>query len=110
MSDSISRIRYAMMYGPTKGDSIRLGDTCLYAQVEEDMTVYAGDEVKFGGGKTIQDGRPSIVRAVGMTEFSICDNQCSDFGCKRHPESRYRHPGRKIAESERPEIRISWME
>lgn len=63
MSDSISRIRYAMMYGPTKGDSIRLGDTCLYAQVEEDMTVY-GDEVKFGGGKTIRDGMGQSVRAV----------------------------------------------
>ena len=43
------------MYGPTTGDSIRLGDTELWVRVEEDRTVY-GDEVKFGGGKVIRDG------------------------------------------------------
>ena len=51
----ISRQAYADMYGPTVGDRVRLADTGLFIQVEEDRTVY-GDEVKFGGGKVIRDG------------------------------------------------------
>jgi urease subunit alpha len=43
------------MYGPTVGDRVRLGDTELFIQVEEDRTCY-GDEVTFGGGKVIRDG------------------------------------------------------
>ncbi|MEF1309138.1 urease subunit alpha [Vibrio mytili] len=51
----LSRQAYADMYGPTVGDKVRLADTELFIQVEEDYTVY-GDEVKFGGGKVIRDG------------------------------------------------------
>ncbi|WP_411725752.1 urease subunit alpha [Methyloglobulus sp.] len=51
----ISRQAYADMFGPTTGDRVRLGDSGLFLEVEEDRTVY-GDEVKFGGGKTIRDG------------------------------------------------------
>ena len=51
----ISRQAYASMYGPTVGDRVRLGDSELFIQVEEDRTHY-GDEVKFGGGKVIRDG------------------------------------------------------
>ncbi|KAG8213453.1 hypothetical protein J3R82DRAFT_11969 [Butyriboletus roseoflavus] len=51
----ISREEYISMYGPTIGDRIRLGDTSLWIQIERDAAVY-GDEVKFGGGKTIRDG------------------------------------------------------
>jgi len=51
----ISRGAYAEMYGPTTGDRVRLGDTELWIEVEEDRTIY-GDEVKFGGGKVIRDG------------------------------------------------------
>jgi len=51
----ISRQAYAEMYGPTTGDRVRLGDSELWIQVEDDKTVY-GDEVKFGGGKVIRDG------------------------------------------------------
>jgi urease subunit alpha len=43
------------MYGPTVGDRVRLGDTELLIEVEQDHTQY-GDEVKFGGGKVIRDG------------------------------------------------------
>ncbi|SVB66368.1 uncharacterized protein METZ01_LOCUS219222, partial [marine metagenome] len=43
------------MFGPTVGDRVRLGDTELWIEVEEDKTVY-GEEVKFGGGKVIRDG------------------------------------------------------
>ena len=52
---TITRTAYANMFGPTKGDRIRLADTELWIEVEEDHTVY-GDEVKFGGGKVIRDG------------------------------------------------------
>ncbi|MGD8591942.1 MAG: urease subunit alpha [Gammaproteobacteria bacterium] len=51
----ISRQAYAEMYGPTTGDRIRLGDTDILIEVEQDRTTY-GDEVKFGGGKVIRDG------------------------------------------------------
>ncbi|MCB2262584.1 MAG: urease subunit alpha [Candidatus Thiosymbion ectosymbiont of Robbea hypermnestra] len=51
----LDRQAYAAMYGPTVGDRVRLGDSALFIQVEEDRTRY-GDEVKFGGGKVIRDG------------------------------------------------------
>lgn len=51
----ISKQAYAEMYGPTIGDRVRLGDTELVIEVEDDKTLY-GDEVKFGGGKVIRDG------------------------------------------------------
>ncbi len=51
----ISRQAYSEMFGPTVGDRVRLADSELFLEVEEDRTVY-GDEVKFGGGKVIRDG------------------------------------------------------
>lgn len=51
----MDRLNYALTYGPTVGDAIRLADTELWARVEKDYTVY-GDECKFGGGKVIRDG------------------------------------------------------
>ena len=55
MSHKISRRMYADLYGPTTGDRVRLADTGLILEVEKDFTVY-GDEIVFGGGKTIRDG------------------------------------------------------
>lgn len=55
MSMKISRQDYAAQYGPTKGDRIHLADTGLVAEIEHDYTTY-GDELVFGGGKTIRDG------------------------------------------------------
>lgn len=55
MSYKIPGDQYAMMYGPTVGDKVRLADTNLVVQVEKDYTHY-GDEVKFGGGKSMRDG------------------------------------------------------
>ena len=52
----IDRSAYAQMYGPTTGDRVRLGDTELWVRVEKDFTTY-GEEVKFGGGKVIREGR-----------------------------------------------------
>ncbi|MHA6963618.1 urease subunit alpha [Zobellella denitrificans] len=51
----ISRQAYADMFGPTLGDRVRLADTELWIEVEQDYTRY-GEEVKFGGGKVIRDG------------------------------------------------------
>jgi len=51
----IQRSAYAEMFGPTKGDRMRLADTELWLEVEKDLTTY-GEEVKFGGGKVIRDG------------------------------------------------------
>jgi urease subunit alpha len=55
----IFRSAYADMFGPTVGDRVRLADTGLIVEVEADYTLRAGgygEEVKFGGGKTIRDG------------------------------------------------------
>jgi urease subunit alpha len=55
----IEKRAYAKMFGPTVGDRLRLADTDLIVEVEQDYTLRAGsygEEVKFGGGKTIRDG------------------------------------------------------
>jgi urease subunit alpha len=57
------RSAYAAMFGPTVGDAVRLADTELWAVIEKDYTVY-GDEIKFGGGKTIRDGMGQSSRAT----------------------------------------------
>ena len=58
----ITRAAYAEMFGPTTGDRVRLADTDLIVEVENDLTTY-GEEVKFGGGKVIRDG-------MGQSQFS----------------------------------------
>ncbi|MDL5030311.1 urease subunit alpha [Pelomonas sp. APW6] len=66
MSARISRQAYAEMYGPTVGDRLRLADTALVIEVEQDLTLRAGgygEEVKFGGGKTIRDGMAQSQRS-----------------------------------------------
>lgn len=54
----ISRKQYADLYGPTVGDKIRLGDTKLYIEIERDLRTL-GDELQYGGGKTLRDGMGS---------------------------------------------------
>lgn len=68
MSYVIDGEKYMMMYGPTVGDRIRLADTNLVVEVEKDLTIY-GDEVKFGGGKSIRDG---MGQNVNMTSRDGC--------------------------------------
>ena len=51
----ISRQQYNDLYGPTVGDRIRLANTDLYIEIEKDLRTY-GDEVVYGGGKTLRDG------------------------------------------------------
>jgi len=55
MTLNIPRRTYADLYGPTKGDRVRLADTELIVEIEKDFTRY-GDEITFGGGKVIRDG------------------------------------------------------
>jgi urease subunit alpha len=62
MATSLSRPAYAAMFGPTKGDRLRLADTELVIEIESDRTIY-GEEVKFGGGKVIRDGMGQSQRA-----------------------------------------------
>ncbi len=72
MSHYISKQNYADMYGPTVGDKIRLADTDLIIEVEFDKTLH-GEEVKFGGGKTIRDGmgQSQITNAKGAMDTVI---------------------------------------
>lgn len=51
----VARAQYAGLYGPTVGDKIRLADTDLFIEIEQDLTRY-GEEAVFGGGKVIRDG------------------------------------------------------
>jgi urease subunit alpha len=69
----LTRKQYTDLFGPTKGDKIRLGDTDLMIEVEKDFLTY-GDECVFGGGKTIRDGlaqTPGITNANGALDFVI---------------------------------------
>ncbi len=52
---TISRQEYNNLFGPTVGDKIRLGNTDLYVEIEKDLRNY-GDELVYGGGKTLRDG------------------------------------------------------
>src|SRR5579871_2185824 len=70
MPREIDRGRYAALYGPTTGDRIRLADTELIIEVEADHTHY-GDEVKFGGGKTIRDGMGQSATALDVPDLVI---------------------------------------
>jgi urease subunit alpha len=97
---TIGRRAYAEMYGPTVGDRLRLADTDLIIEVEQDLTLRAGgygEEVKFGGGKTIRDGMAQSQRGRGdgkdggavdtvMTNALILDHwgiDTADIGHKR---------------------------
>ena len=72
MATKLSRSAYADMFGPTKGDKVRLADTALVIEVEKDFTIY-GEEVKFGGGKVIRDGmgQSQMSRAEGAMDTVI---------------------------------------
>jgi len=65
----IPRKQYVDLYGPTKGDKIRLADTDLIIEIEKDFQSY-GDEVVFGGGKSARDG---MGQASGVTSRNALD-------------------------------------
>ena len=72
MAYEIDRASYTSMFGPTVGDRVRLADTDLFIEVEEDRACY-GEEVKFGGGKVIRDGmgQSQASRADGAVDTVI---------------------------------------
>jgi urease subunit alpha len=76
----MDRRAYAETYGPTVGDKIRLADTELFIEVEQDFTTY-GDEVKFGGGKVIRDGmgQSPISNADGAVDLVITNALILDW-------------------------------
>jgi urease subunit alpha len=80
MSYRLDRRAYADTYGPTLGDKVRLADTELLIEVEQDFTTY-GDEVKFGGGKVIRDGmgQSPLSRADGAVDLVITNALILDW-------------------------------
>jgi urease subunit alpha len=72
MTLKIPRRTYADLYGPTKGDRIRLADTDLLIEIEKDYTHY-GDEITFGGGKVIRDGMGQSSTAIRETKSGALD-------------------------------------
>ena len=78
---TIGRRAYAEMFGPTVGDRLRLADTELILEVEADHTLRAGsygEEVKFGGGKTIRDGMAQSQRTNAGTGTGPCGSGAVD--------------------------------
>ncbi|ARN22568.1 urease subunit alpha [Piscinibacter gummiphilus] len=74
---TINRRAYAEMFGPTTGDRLRLADTGLIVEVEKDYTLLAGsygEEVKFGGGKTIRDGMGQSQRLAAEVADTVITN------------------------------------
>ncbi len=73
MALKLTRRQYVDLYGPTVGDKIRLADTDLFIEVPKDVLEY-GDEVVFGGGKTIRDGMgqaPGMTHSMGALDHVI---------------------------------------
>jgi urease subunit alpha len=68
----VGRDHYAQLLGPTVGDEIRLADTDLWLQVEDDLC-FGGDEAVFGGGKTIRESMAQglATRAQGAPDLVI---------------------------------------
>jgi len=68
----LDRRRYAALYGPTTGDRVRLADTDLFIEVEQDLAG-GGDEAVFGGGKVIREsmGQAGATRAQGTPDLVI---------------------------------------
>ena len=103
----IGRDRYGALYGPTVGDRLRLADTDLWLEVEEDRCV-GGDEAVFGGGKTIREsmlqgsrtaaeGAPDLV----ITNVVVLDHCGRDPLRRRHP----RRPHRRARQGRQPRHR-----
>lgn len=81
MSFEMNRQQYAELFGPTTGDGVRLADTDLILRVEKDLTSY-GDEVRFGGGKTIRDGMAQngrLTRDEGIPDTVITGALIVDY-------------------------------
>ena len=80
MAYPLDRRTYAETYGPTVGDRLRLADTDLILEVEQDRCIY-GEEVKFGGGKVIRDGmgQSQVSRGTGAMDTVITNALILDW-------------------------------
>ncbi|MBI3226001.1 MAG: urease subunit alpha [Mycolicibacterium cosmeticum] len=81
---SLSRERYAALFGPTTGDRIRLADTDLLVEITEDRSGgpgLAGDEAVFGGGKVLREsmGQSRATRADGAPDTVITGAVILDY-------------------------------
>ena len=93
---TISRNEYVGLFGPTVGDRIRLGDTGLFVEIERDLRGASGDEIVFGGGKSLREGmgmdnRLTYARRAARSRHHQRDDHRRGAGCG---ESRRRHSGR----------------
>ena len=72
MPYQIPRERFQRVFGPTVGDRIRLADTDLFIEVEEDRTTY-GEELRFGAGRLARDGmgQSQTTNAAGAVDTVI---------------------------------------
>ncbi|ARS88793.1 urease subunit alpha [Natrarchaeobaculum aegyptiacum] len=73
MTRELSSDEYAGLYGPTAGDRLRLADTSLVAEIEDDR-ITRGDEAVFGGGKTLRDGQglePGLTAEDGALDWVL---------------------------------------
>ncbi|WP_273837432.1 urease subunit alpha [Halococcus sp. PRR34] len=80
MTQDLSRRAYTDLYGPTTGGQVRLGDTELFAEVEDDLRTH-GDEAVFGGGKTLRDGlgmTPHVTQADGALDWVLTNAMVLD--------------------------------
>ena len=71
---TISRSEYVNLFGPTVGDRIRLGDTGLFVEIERDLRGRLGDEIVFGGGKSLREGMGMdnrLTRKAGAPDLVI---------------------------------------
>src|SRR5215469_18045353 len=71
---TISRNEYVGLFGPAVGDRIRLGDTGLFVEIERDLRGAPGDEIVFGGGKSLREGMGmdnQITSAQGAPDLVI---------------------------------------
>jgi len=80
----LSRAHYADLFGPTKGDRIRLADTDLLIEITEDRSggpELAGDEAVFGGGKVLREsmGQGRATRADGAPDTVITGAVIIDY-------------------------------
>ena len=107
---TLDRGRYAALYGPTAGDRIRLADTNLLIEVEEDRSAgpQPGDEVVFGGGKVIREsmGQSRATRAEGTPDTVITGAVVSTTGASSRPTSASATAG--SSRSARPATPTPW--
>jgi urease subunit alpha len=68
----IQRQMYVSMLGPTTGDRLRLADTDLLIEIEQDHCV-GGDETVFGGGKSGREsqGQSHTPRSEGTPDLVV---------------------------------------